>query len=278
MKLAVVPHRYNQYRPHAIRRYGLVAVFVAIFGVHLLNNTLTTGDVLGQQANVTSQTLLATTNTAREHEGLNSLALSPKLNQAAYDKAQDMLANQYWSHESPTGVQPWKWMSDVRYNYSHAGENLARGFTTSDGVTTAWLASPEHRANVLGLSYQDVGFAAVEGSLGGKDTTLVVAMYGTPIQETSVAGVTTTTFTAPTEQSGILASIGQKIYALPAAAIGSMIVIVVLIGVAIAAHASRKRLPKAFRSTWYHHHGVVKAMGLGSLSVIIVIMYSGGQI
>jgi len=278
MRLAVVPHRSNQYRPFAIRRYSLVAVIIAVFGVYFLNNTMVTGDVLGQQAMITPQTLLVATNTVREQEGLNDLALNQKLSQAAYSKAQDMLSKQYWSHESPAGVQPWKWMSDVQYNYSHAGENLAKGFTTSDGVTSAWLASPEHRANVLGSLYQDVGFAAVEGVLDGKDITLVVAMYGTPVQETAVAGIATTTFTAPTEQTGILAVIGQKVQSLPAAAIGSILLVGLLGGVAMAAHASRKRLPKAIRSTWRHHHAAVKVMGLGSLSVIIVIMYSGGQI
>lgn len=278
MKMAIVPHRHNQYRPHAIRRYSLIAIIIVTFSVYFVHNTITTGDVLGSHATITPQALLVTANSAREQNGLDELSLNSQLNQAAYSKAQDMLTRQYWSHVSPDGVQPWKWISDVRYNYSQAGENLARGFTTSDGVTSAWLASPEHRANVLGSSYRDVGFAAVEGTLNGKDTMVVVAMYGAPVDVASVAGVATTKFAVPTEHMGIFTSIGQKVQALPASAIGTLIIILLVIGISLAAHASRKRLPKSLRDSLYRHHGAAKAMGLASLSVIIVIMYSGGQI
>ncbi len=277
VKLAVVPHKANHFRPHAVRRYGLGVLVIALFSVFALHNVTTTGDVLGQQAIITSDRLLATTNQAREKDGLSDLQLNKKLTDAAYAKAHDMINSQYWAHQSPTGVQPWKWFADVQYDYSKAGENLAKDFTTPEAVTSAWLASPAHRENVLGQAYQDVGFAVVEGELNGRNSTLVVALYGAPVQVGAVAGVDTS-FALPSSNTSLVASIGQKFQALPATAIGSLLLIVVVIGVAIVAHASRNRLPKPLQRTWYRHHGLYKAIALSSFSVIIVIMYSGGQI
>jgi hypothetical protein len=277
VKLGFVPHHANQYRPHAVRRYGLVALAVVVFGLHVLYNITSTGDVLGQRANITVSGLVASTNQARVSDGLKGLTENPKLNQAAYAKAQDMLKNQYWAHESPTGIQPWKWFADADYNYNQAGENLAKGFTTNDGVTAAWLSSPSHRKNVLGAQYQDVGYAVVQGDMMGKNTTLVVALYGAPAPVGTIAGIDTR-FNEASEQTNMIASIGSKIQALPPIILGSVALVSIVTFVALIAHTYRRKLPRSLQKTWYHHHGAYKALGLASFGVIIVIMYSGGQI
>src|SRR5690606_28819279 len=117
--------------------------------------------VLGRETNVRVGDLLVSMNEERVREGLQPLAVDNRLSDAAYKKAIDMIQKQYWAHESPDGVKPWKWLADSGYNYTEAGENLARGFTTGQEVTSAWLASPSHRSNVLGASYANVGFAVV---------------------------------------------------------------------------------------------------------------------
>lgn len=277
--MATVPHKDNQYRPHAIRRFGITTIVLMLFVSYGANNYVSTGDVLGQETYITTSGLLETVNRAREQNDLSDLNINPQLNQAAYAKAQDMLNNQYWAHVSPEGVQPWKWMNDVKYNYDKAGENLAKGFKSSDAVTSAWLASPDHRANVLNNSYEDVGFAVVEGRLLGKETTLVVSMYGDPADVGTVAGTSTQTpFNGATQATGSLAVLGERVQSLPAIAIGSIFILLVGALLGLAAHAYRDKLPRNLRTTWYRHHGVYKAIGLTSLSVVFVFMYSGGQI
>ncbi|MDE2589434.1 MAG: hypothetical protein KGL95_07190 [Patescibacteria group bacterium] len=70
-------------------------------------------------------------------------------------------------------------MQNAGYDYTYAGENLARGFTSAQDAINAWMASPTHRANVLSRNYQDVGFAVEDGNLTGeKDTTLIVEEFG----------------------------------------------------------------------------------------------------
>jgi hypothetical protein len=66
------------------------------------------------------------------------------------------------------------------YQYEYAGENLAKNFLFSDGVVTAWMNSPTHRDNILKREYTEVGYAIVNGTLNGEQTTLVVQMFGKP--------------------------------------------------------------------------------------------------
>ena len=65
--------------------------------------------VLGRASNIETTELLADTNKERAVGGLTNLQLNDELSQAAFLKAQDMFAEQYWSHVSPSGTQPWKW-------------------------------------------------------------------------------------------------------------------------------------------------------------------------
>ena len=61
---------------------------------------------------------------------------------------------------------------------SRVAENLARGNVGAEKIVAAWMRSPGHRANILNPNYRDVGFAVVNGTLVGGQTTLVVAHYG----------------------------------------------------------------------------------------------------
>lgn len=272
--LLFVPHRTNQYRPHAIRRYGLVAVIVLIVGMQFGYNIATTGRVLGAHEAISSQDLLAATNTQRTERHLSPLQLNPQLSQAAFLKAQNMLQEQYWAHTSPSGVTPWHWFGVVGYNYTHAGENLAKDFTTTPAIMTAWMASLEHRANILAADFSQVGFAVVDGTMDGKPVSLVVALYGTPAVA-AVAGMQTigdTTAMSP------VARFGVALQSMTPMALGSFALMLAIIGVALAAHYCRKQLPTALRRSWYQHHGLIKAGGMLSLGVMMVFLYGGGQI
>jgi uncharacterized protein YkwD len=49
---------------------------------------------------------------------------------------------------------------------SVVAENLARGYSTADGVVAGWMASPGHRANILDGRLTRIGVAAVYGRGG----------------------------------------------------------------------------------------------------------------
>ena len=146
--------------------------------------------VLGYATDINVQQLLADTNAQRQQAGLPPLTLNSTLSVAAANKAADMFAKDYWAHNSPAGATPWDFITGAGYQYSVAGENLAKNFSDSQGVVDAWMASPSHRENLLKSNYRDVGFAVVNGTLNGEETTLVVQMFGATSAELAAAAPT----------------------------------------------------------------------------------------
>lgn len=123
---------------------------------------------------------LSATNAARAEAGVAPLTVNPLLDAAAAAKLLDMQQSGYWDHYRPSDHKaPWDFMTEAGYRYSVAGENLARGFRTVQGITTAWLNSPAHRANLLSPKYTDVGFADAEVTQPDGSTLLyTVQMFG----------------------------------------------------------------------------------------------------
>jgi hypothetical protein len=136
--------------------------------------------VLGTSSAITIEELIRISNVQRTKNGLLPLVFNPALAAAASAKGQDMFANNYWAHVSPTGVDPWAWLKNSGYDYLYAGENLAKDFVESSAVVNAWMASPSHRDNILNPKFKDIGIAVLDGNLNGYNTTLVVQMLATP--------------------------------------------------------------------------------------------------
>lgn len=131
-------------------------------------------------ADITKTSLIDLVNLDRQNSGVATLTESTVLNQAAYLKAQDMLANDYFAHISPQGTSPWFWFDETGYSYRYAGENLAIGFLESNEVNQAWLDSPSHRKNIMNENYTEIGIAVVSGEFQGNYTTVVVQLFGKP--------------------------------------------------------------------------------------------------
>ncbi|MCB9834632.1 hypothetical protein H6792_01200 [Candidatus Nomurabacteria bacterium] len=189
LKSLFIPHHGNLHKPH-LTRWSMLSVFgLVIIGMQLAFNIAVSGHpgVLGYATNIDTSTLNSLSNAQRTANGLPALAYNQTLANSAYQKALDMINNNYWAHVSPSGVSPWYWFGAAGYSYTSAGENLAKDFNTSSGVVNAWMASPTHRANVLGSNFTEVGYAVVNGTLQGQQTTLVVAHYATPVAITTPA-------------------------------------------------------------------------------------------
>lgn len=138
--------------------------------------------VLGINSSVDQKTLIDLTNKEREKAGLPDVKENPELDTAALAKAKNMFEENYWAHYSPSGKDPWGFITGAGYKFSYAGENLARNFYTSSDVMAAWMASPSHRANIVNSHYQDIGMAVLDGVLQGQKTTLIVQEFGTPVE------------------------------------------------------------------------------------------------
>jgi len=184
LKNSFVPHAKNNYRPHIIRHHGLALILFLLLGFQVVYNYANTGSIkiLGYATNVTNSGLLQYTNENRTRAGLTELYLNDDLNKAAQAKAEHMVANNYWAHYAPDGTTPWDFINKTTYEYLKAGENLAYGFTDSAGTVRGWMNSEPHAANIMDANFAEVGFGMASGStFQGDENTVIVAMYGQPL-------------------------------------------------------------------------------------------------
>lgn len=136
--------------------------------------------VSGAQADTFSSTkVIDLVNQSRLEAGLNAVTENPKLTQAAQDKANDMIKNDYFAHTSPKGVTPWFWLKKEGYAPKSAGENLAINFATAKSQHEGWMASKTHRDNILSPKYKEIGVAVVEGKIDGEKSLITVQFFGT---------------------------------------------------------------------------------------------------
>lgn len=103
------------------------------------------------------QKVLQLVNAQRSKAGLSALTMDDNLSKMALVKAQDMINNNYFDHNSPTYGSPFDMMKKFQITYNSAGENIAKGQTSPDQVMNDWMNSEGHKANILGSSYTKIG-------------------------------------------------------------------------------------------------------------------------
>lgn len=196
----LIPGKNNRYHPHLLRPLGLLCVVLALLAINITYNFTSAKkfQILGYATNMSSSEIISLSNAQRTNQGMSPLSYNAQLTSAAQAKAQDMFANGYWAHTSPSGKTPWYFITNAGYSYSTAGENLAKDFSTSSGVVNAWMNSSSHRANIINSSYVHTGVAVVNGVFNGKETTIVVAMYASPKAAPAPAPAPAPTPSAPT--------------------------------------------------------------------------------
>lgn len=127
---------------------------------------------------VTKDGVVVWTNIARMDEGLNTVLTNSQLDQVANIRLTDMINQGYFDHYSPTGQGVAEAAIQAGYQYHIIGENLARGFFTSDqDLVDAWLQSPDHRQNILESRFRHIGVAV--GKLPNGEW-LAVQIFGSP--------------------------------------------------------------------------------------------------
>ena len=93
----------------------------------------------------------------------------PRLEQAAKSHSEGMVAEDYFDHVAPNGETPLDriraggYIPNPQDGYT-IGENIAWGtlsLATPSTIAAAWIASPEHLANILDGAYRDTGIGIV---------------------------------------------------------------------------------------------------------------------
>lgn len=113
------------------------------------------------------QRMINLVNQARVNAGLAPLTVDMRLVDLARKKSQDMVANNYFSHTSPTYGDPFTMMTNAGISYRTAGENLA-GAPTVDQAHSALMNSAGHRQNILNPNFNRIGVGIATGGPYGK--------------------------------------------------------------------------------------------------------------
>ncbi|HEX6699453.1 MAG TPA: CAP domain-containing protein [Gaiellaceae bacterium] len=133
--------------------------------------------------------VLVDVNRLRRAHGLAPLRLSPSLAAAAKQHSQEMARLGYFSHDSADGAAFWRrvqrYYGPNGHQYWSVGENLLWSSPDIDaaGSLKMWMASPEHRANLLKPEWREIGLSAVHadaapGTFRGLEVTIVTADFG----------------------------------------------------------------------------------------------------
>lgn len=124
-------------------------------------------------------TLLSLTNSWRVKQGLSAWQSNSELTNIAYQRWQEMCADDYFAHTDDQGHDWTIAVKNSPYDYQIIAENLALGQNNAEEVLTAWLSSPEHRATVGG-DYFEVGLYSGACQIQGREQNLTVAIAAQP--------------------------------------------------------------------------------------------------
>ena len=182
-KKYLVPHKENDFKPHALRIRATIIILSVVLVIQILF-LLQSFFILPNTnllATVFSSVVIDLVNEERALRSSQTLKTSELLQKAAQQKANDMAQRGYFDHIDPDGKYPWYWFNEIGYSYEYAGENIAIHFFDSKDLLNAWMNSSAHRENILNNSFTEIGIGISQGLYKGKKTTFIVQFFGTPL-------------------------------------------------------------------------------------------------
>lgn len=149
----------------SVRRLALVvAAPVALLGLTAapaqaetgLPAVTAAGDIAPTATEILADEVVALTNEQRLLVGCDELAVDQELVVASVRQSHYMAATGDFSHFGWRG-STFETRSRAAGYRDVAAENIAWGFSTSDEVMDAWMASPAHRVNILNCDAKSFG-------------------------------------------------------------------------------------------------------------------------
>jgi uncharacterized protein YkwD len=150
-----------------LRKKHILVVFATVFALSAL-----VPSAFAARRTSGELSLLQAMNAARSAHGLRPLHLDSTLRAAARSHSVDMLRGNYFAHGNFAGR-----IAAFHVRASIAGENLAWGsgtYGTAHTIVQEWLASPEHRANLLRPSFSRIGIGIARGPFQGTSAAAIV--------------------------------------------------------------------------------------------------------
>lgn len=193
--LAHSTHEHVRIRADQVGMPKTARYFVALVGSILVLVTVATAPGNAAPAGALTHNagldhdVLTTLNQIRAAHGLVPLRPDAQLTAAADDHSTEMAVDGYFAHPSADGTVFWR---RIQHRYPtrgaklwSVGENLlwSSGALNASTAFQLWMASPEHRANILDPNWRRVGIASVHATLApgtydGLDVTIVTTDFG----------------------------------------------------------------------------------------------------
>ena len=128
-------------------------------------------------------------NAIRAQHGLQPVHINARLTAASDQHSREMAAKGYFEHSSVDGTAFWKriqrYYGPAGHSYWSVGENLLWSAPDVDPrrALQLWMASPEHRKNILTPEWREIGVAAVHvvsapGTYDGLEVTVITTDFG----------------------------------------------------------------------------------------------------
>ncbi len=96
--------------------------------------------------------------TGTEMGPVGPVSMDEHLRCAARLHSMDMAERNFFAHDNPDGEDPFERIAAAGYTGEPAGENIAQGSTTAQGVVDQWLSSDTgHCENMLNAGHNDMG-------------------------------------------------------------------------------------------------------------------------
>ena len=110
--------------------------------------------------------LVELTNQQRVAAGVTPAGRSVELTASAVAHSDDQAIHKTMGHIGSDGSTLADRVNLSGFRWSELGENVAVGYATADDVMTGWLASPNHRSNILKPEFTHVGVAVAAADDG----------------------------------------------------------------------------------------------------------------
>lgn len=111
--------------------------------------------------------IVAAVNAARRKAGVPPVKANGDLDEAAQRHSEDMLARNFFAHQSPSGATVRERSRAAGYRWRTIGENIAEGQLSIQEVMDTWMRSPGHRRNILDPGFKELGVGLAMGPSGG---------------------------------------------------------------------------------------------------------------
>ena len=104
-------------------------------------------------------------NEQRVKAGCTPLVVDPRLDQAAQAHSSDMAERDYFDHTTPEGLTFRDRILNAGYTNPGTAENIVQGPPDAKQAMASWMASEEHRVNIVDCAFSRIGIGLAEDGM-----------------------------------------------------------------------------------------------------------------